>query len=85
MGSSEVSSDHTDFGDELDDNRPNAINDATVTANTNIPNWTTNFIAITTEPFTQDSGPSLPENFDVSVATALHYFNLFSNLKYLVI
>ena len=31
-GSNEVSSDHTDFGDELDDNGPNTINDATVTA-----------------------------------------------------
>ena len=87
MGSSEVSSDHTDFGDELDDNGPNTINDATVTANANIPNWTTNFTDITTEPFTQDSGPCLPGNFDVSVARALDYFNLifkpeiFSDIK----
>ena len=87
MGSSEVSSDHTDFGDELDDNGPNTINDATVTANTNIPNWTTNFTNITIEPFTQDSDPCSPENFDVSVATALDYFNLlfkpeiFSDIK----
>ena len=36
--SSEVSSDHTDFGDELDDDGPNTINDVTVTANVNIPN-----------------------------------------------
>ena len=50
--SSEVSSDHTDFGDEWDDNGPNTINDATVTANANIPNWTTNFTDITTVPFT---------------------------------
>ena len=76
VGSIEVSSDHTDFGDELDDNGPNTINDATFNANANIPNWTTNFTDITTEPFTQDSGPCLPEKFDVSVATALDYFNL---------
>ena len=42
---------------------------------------------ITIEPFTQDCGPCLPENFDVSVATALGYFNLlfkpeiFNNIK----
>ena len=42
---------------------------------------------ITSEPFTQDSGPCLSENFDVSVATALEYFNLlftpeiFSDIK----
>ena len=46
VGSSEVSSDHTYFGEEWD------------------------------KPFTQDSGPSLPENIDVSVAKALDYFNL---------
>ena len=76
MRSSEVTSDHIDFGDELDHNGPNTVNDATITANANIPNWTTNFTDITIEPFTQDSGPSLPENFDVSLATALDYFNL---------
>ena len=60
---------------------------ATVTANANIPIWTTNFTDITIEPFTQDSGPSLPENFDVSVATTLDYFYLlfkpeiFSDIK----
>ena len=27
VGSSEVSSNHTDFGDELDDNGPNTVND----------------------------------------------------------
>ena len=32
VGSNEVSSDHTDLGDELDDNGPNTVNDATVTA-----------------------------------------------------
>ena len=74
-GSSEVSSEHADFGDELDDNGPNTVNDASVTANANIPNWTTNFTDIIFEPFTQDSGPCLPENFDISVATALDYFN----------
>ena len=87
VGSSEVSNDHTDFRDELDENGPNNINDATVAANVNIPNWTTNFYDITFEPFTQESGPCLPENFDVSVATSLDYFNLlfkpeiFSNIK----
>ena len=40
LGSSDISSDHTDFGDEQDDNGPNTFNDATVIANVNIPNWT---------------------------------------------
>ena len=44
------------------------VDDATVTANANIPNWTTNVTDITTDPFTQDSGPSLPENIDVSIS-----------------
>ena len=74
MAFSEVSNDHT--GDELDDNGPYTVNDATGTANANIPNWTTNFIDRTVETFTQDSGPCLPEEFDVSVATVLDYFNL---------
>ena len=76
VGSSEVSSDHTDLGDELDDNGPNTINDATVITNANIPNWTTNFTDITIEPFAQNSCPCLPENFDVSVATIFDHFNL---------
>ena len=33
VGSSEVSSDQTDFGNEWDENGPNTVNDATVTAN----------------------------------------------------
>ena len=87
VGSSEVSSDHTDAGDGLDYNGPNTINDGTVTANANIPNWTPNFTDITIEPFTQGNGSCLPENLDVSVATALDYFNLlfkpelFSDIK----
>ena len=85
LGSGEVSNDHTDFGDELDYNGPNTVNDATVTAKANIPNWTTNFTDITIEPFTQDSGPCLPENFDLPVATALDYLTYYSNQKYLVI
>ena len=76
MGSSELSSDYSDFGNEQEDKRPNSINDATVTANENIPNWKGNFPNITTEPFTQNSGPSLLENFDASLATSLDYFNL---------
>ena len=72
MGCSEVSSDHTDFGD---DNGLITINDATVTANSNILNWTTNFSDKIIEPFTQDSGPSLHQNFNVfTVATAVDYF-----------
>ena len=39
----EVSSDYTDVWDELDDSGAKTINDAIVTANANIPNWTTNF------------------------------------------
>ena len=76
MGSSEVSNDHTDFGNEWDDNGPNTVNDGTVTANANNPNWTTNFTDKTIEPFTQDKGTSLPENFDVSLTRALYYLNL---------
>ena len=76
LGSSQVSNDHTNLGDKLDDNGPNTLNDVTVTANANIPNWITNFNDIKSEPFTQDSGPYLSENFAVSVATALDYFNL---------
>ena len=72
----EISSDHTDFRDEWDDNGPNSVYDTTVTASADILSWTTNFTDITTEPFTEDSGPSLPENFDVSVAASLYYFNL---------
>ena len=72
--SSEISSDHIDFGDEWGDG-PNTIN-ATVTVNAIIANWTTNFTDITIELFTWDSGPSLPENFDVSMAIPLEYFSL---------
>ena len=35
-----------------------------------------NFNDIILQPFTEDSGPSLHENFDASVATALDCFNL---------
>ena len=76
MGSSEVSSDHTDLGDEWHDNGPNTVNNTAATANTNIPHWTTYFTDIAIELFTQDSGHWLPHNCDVSVATALDYFNL---------
>ena len=79
--SSYVSSDHTDFGDELDDNGPNTVKDAAVTANTNIPKWTTNFTNITIEPFTQNSGHCLLESLDVSMATALDFFNLLFKLE----
>ena len=47
VGSNGVSSDHTHFGDEWDDNEHNTINDVTVTANSNVPYWTTNFTDIT--------------------------------------
>ena len=49
FGYSEVSSDHTDFGDEWDTNRPYNVNDTTIIANANILNWTTNFNDITIE------------------------------------
>ena len=39
------------------------------------------FNDITIEPFTQDSGPCLPENFDVSVGTALDFLNLLFKLE----
>ena len=54
----------------------NTVNDATVTVNENIPNWTTHFTDITIEPFTQIVVPVYLKYFDVSVATALNYFNL---------
>ena len=76
MGASKVSSDHTFFGDEQNDNGPDIVSDNTVTANANISHWTMNFTDTAIELFAQDSGPSLPENFDVSMANALHYFNL---------
>ena len=38
--------------------------------------WSTNFGNVTVDPFEQDSGPNLPENFDVSAATPLNYFEL---------
>ena len=84
MGSREVSSDHTDLGNELDDNGPNTVNDATVTANANSPKWTTNFTDITIEPFTQDSGPCLPENLGVFVQQHYITSTYYSNQKYLV-
>ena len=49
------------FGDELDDDGPNVVNHATVTANANIPYWTTNLTDQATEPITQECGPSLTE------------------------
>ena len=81
VGSCDISSHHTDFGD---DNGPNTDNDATVTANANNPKCTTNFTDIAIAPFTQNSGPCLPENFDVSVATTLDYFNLLFKPEILV-
>ena len=87
MRSSEVSSDYTDFDNELDDNGPNTVNDATITANANICNLKSSLTDITVEPFTQNIPPYLPENFDVSVATTLDYFSplfkpeIFSDIK----
>ena len=44
----------------------------------NIPvNWTQNFKWISIKPFSQQSGPNLPENFDVTTATPKAYFGLF--------
>ena len=53
VGSSDVSSDHTAFEDQQDNNGPIIVNDATVPTKANIPNWTTNFTDII-ELFTQD-------------------------------
>ena len=58
VGSIEVSSEHTDFRNECDDNWPNIVNDATVTANVNIPNWITNFTDRTLEPVLWIVAPS---------------------------
>ena len=64
------------IGDEQHKNGSNIVNDATVTANANIPTQTTNFTDITLEPLPQDSGSSLPESVDVSMATTLDFFNI---------
>ena len=76
MGSSEVFIDHTDFWNGQDDNGPNIVNDATGTTNANILYWIANITNIRIELFTQNSSHSIPEKFDVSVATALHYYIL---------
>ena len=39
VGSSEICSNHTYFGDDWNDNGLNTVNDATVNANANIPSW----------------------------------------------
>ena len=68
--SSVGSSDISDFGESEDENVENL--------NANAPNlpWTTNFGDVTVDSFEEDSGPNLPENFDVSAATPLNYFEL---------
>ena len=81
MGCSEVSNGHTGLGDEQDDNGPKMLNDATSTVNANIPNWTTIFTDIIA-PFSWDSGPSLPEHFDVCMEAALDCFNLLACRRY---
>ena len=57
VGSRDISSNNTDFGDEWYDNGPKITNNASVTANIDIPNWTTNFTDINIKPFTQGSHP----------------------------
>ena len=66
--SSVGSSDISDFGASEDENAENL--------NANVPNltWTTNFGVVTVDLFEQDNGPNLPENFDVSPATSLNYY-----------
>ena len=68
--SSVGSSDISDFWESVDENVENL--------NANTPNltWTTNFGDVTVDSFEQDSGPNLPENFYVSAATPLNYFEL---------
>ena len=70
--SSVGSSDISDFGESEDEN--------VEYLNANAPNLTltNNFGDVTVDPFEQDSGPNLPENFDVSAATPLNYFELLS-------
>ena len=83
VGSSEVSSDHTDF----------EVNWMTMDLTLlmmllSLPMQTllTSLTSLI-ESFTQDSGPCLPKYFHISVATALDYFNLlfkpeiFSDIK----
>ena len=64
------SSDISDFGESDNENVENL--------NANAPNLarTTNFEDVTGDPFDQNSGPNVPENFDVSAATPLNYFEL---------
>ena len=68
--SSVGSSDISDFGECEDENAENL--------NVNSPHstWKMNFGNVTVDPFEQDSGPKLPENFDVSAATLLNFFEL---------
>ena len=75
QASSVGSSDISDFGESEDENAENL--------NANAPNltWTTNFGDVTVDPFKQDSGPNLPENFDVFAATPLNYLELLFKLE----
>ena len=73
--SSVGSSDISDLGESEDEHVENL--------NVNAPNltWTTNLGDVTVDPFEQDSRPNLPENFDVSAATPLNYFELLFKTK----
>ena len=68
--SSVGSSNNADFGEREDENAE--------ILNANAPDltWTMNFGDVTVDPFEQDGGPNIPENFDVSAATPLNYFEL---------
>ena len=63
--SSVGSSDLSDLGEEEDENAE--IDDGGGFDDVN-PIWTSNFSDITIHPFLDESGPALPDNFDVATA-----------------
>ena len=71
--SSVRSSDLFDVGEEEDKNAE--IDDGGGVGDVN-PIRTSNFSDITIHPFLDESGPALPDNFDVATASPLAYFDL---------
>jgi hypothetical protein len=67
--------DYSSSDDEVSDNEDN-LNGGQLREYQ--PDWTTtNFSAETVLPFEKESGPCLPDDFDIHVATPLDYFQLF--------
>ena len=72
--SSVNSSDLSDFGGENGEDGNN-FNDNEQDGEIQ-PQWTQNFRDVQIDDFTQESGPVLPDGFDVSTASPIDYFNL---------